>query len=191
MKFKRVWAMPTPYTFDCPPIGAFVKKYLQQSRFSIDPFAGNKRWATITNDLNPKYDTDYHMDARDFLEMLVERGVKADLVIFDPPYSPTQVKEHYEGIGLKFGQEEAWRTHAWTTEKELVDRILVPGGVFLHFGWNTVGMGKNRHYVIEEILLVCHGPGHNDTICMAERKKGHQVRMDEIGGESWKFLRRR
>lgn len=31
-------------------------------------------------------------------------------------------------------------------------------------------MGKKRGYTIEEILLVCHGPGHNDTICMAESK---------------------
>ena len=29
---------------------------------------------------------------------------------------------------------------------------------------------KKNGYTIEEILIVCHGGAHNDTICMAERK---------------------
>jgi len=40
----------------------------------------------------------------------------------------------------------------------------------LSFGWNSVGMGITRGYEIVEILLVCHGGAHNDTICIAEKK---------------------
>lgn len=174
MKMERIWAMPTKHTFDCPPIGKIVRRYLAQSQLSIDIFSGNKEWADITNDLNPKMPSQYHMDALDFLQMLVGEGIEADLVIFDPPYSPRQIKECYEGIGLRMRQEDGWRTHAWASEKELVSDLLIMDGIFLYFGWDSVGMGKNRGYEIEEILLVCHGPGHNDTICMVERKAFEQ-----------------
>jgi hypothetical protein len=45
MKFSRAWAMPTADTFDCKPIGEFVRRYLQG--VSVDPFARNKRLATL------------------------------------------------------------------------------------------------------------------------------------------------
>lgn len=73
---SRTWAMPTSDTFDCKPIGDFVRQYLKG--VSVDPFARNKRWATHTNDLNPETAAEYHMDAKDFLEMLAAKGVKAD-----------------------------------------------------------------------------------------------------------------
>lgn len=37
-----------------PPIGEMVQRYLKAAKISCDPFARNKRWATYTNDLNPK-----------------------------------------------------------------------------------------------------------------------------------------
>lgn len=84
IKFSRQWAMPTKDTFSCPPIGDFVKKYLKNSKISIDPFAGDNRWATYTNDLNPQKSADYHMDALQFLKSLAEKKIKGDLIIFDP-----------------------------------------------------------------------------------------------------------
>ena len=47
------------------------------------------------------------------------------------------------------------------------DQNEKPETVALSFGWNTVGMGKGWN--TEEIMLVCHGGDHNDTICMADR----------------------
>lgn len=38
-------------------------------------------------------------------------------------------------------------------------------------------MGIGKLYKIEEILLVCHGGAHNDTICMAERKIAEQTSL--------------
>jgi hypothetical protein len=32
-----------------------------------------------------------------------------------------------------------------------------------------MGMGKKRGYEIIEGMMVCHGVGHYDTLCMAER----------------------
>ena len=171
----RVWAMPNADTFDIPPIGEFVKKYLRQSKVSIDPFARNKRWATYTNDLNPDTAAEYHMDALEFLIMLKARGVIADLVIFDPPYSPTQIKQCYSDIGndrFYRGGEENWKK-----ERDIIYDILKCGGHVLNFGWNSCGMGKNRDCEIIEIMLVPHGAAHNDTICMAERKIAHQAEL--------------
>ena len=50
-------------TFSVKPIGEFVQRYLKESKVSIDPFARNKRWATHTNDINPKTEAEHHMDA--------------------------------------------------------------------------------------------------------------------------------
>lgn len=168
IKFSRVWAMPNKETFSVRPIGDFVRRYLVASKISIDPFARNKRWATHTNDLNPKTAAEYHMDAEDFLTMLADKGIVSDLVICDPPYSPRQVKECYDSIGLPMKQTDALLGMTRKRLKRAINRLVSVGGVVLHFGWNTVGMGKS--WTIEEVLLVCHGSDHNDTICLAERK---------------------
>lgn len=169
MNIVRSWAMPNKNTFDVHPIGAMVKRYLASSTVSVDPFARDKNWATYTNDLNPTTAAQYHLDAFDFLRMLVDDEVCADLVLFDPPYSPRQIKECYDDIGKKMSQMDAFRTH-WKPERDAINELLVPGGYVLSLGWNSIGMGKKRDYTIKELLLVCHGPGHNDTICMAELK---------------------
>lgn len=174
IQFSRQWSMPSADTFDIPPIREFVKKYLRQSKVSIDPFARNKRWATYTNDLNPATAAEYHCDALAFLTMLKEKGVTADLVLFDPPYSATQIKEVYDNIGTRTyraGEQN------WVKERDLVYELISVGGVCLSFGWDTNGLGRNRKTEIIEILLVAHGAAHNDTICMAERKIAHQLSL--------------
>jgi hypothetical protein len=175
---NRVWAMPNKNTFDIPPIGEFVKKYLRDASVSIDPFARNKRWATYTNDLNTNTQAEFHLDVYDFLLKMKDDGVRPDLVIFDPPYSPRQVKECYDSIGLEMGIEGGQRPARWTKEKDLINEITDVGAIVLSFGWNSQGMGKTRGWETLEILLVCHGAGHNDTICKAEEKIAHQLRLD-------------
>ncbi len=162
--------MPNSDTFDVPEIAGFVKKYLMKSKCSIDPFARNKRWATHTNDLNPNTAATHHMDALDFLKKMAAEGVRPDLIIFDPPYAVHQVKECYEGIGVKFMQSDVYRTAGWTNERRVMNEMLTPAGIVLSFGWNTIGMG-GKGYDILEGLVVCHGACHNDTLCMAEMKR--------------------
>lgn len=172
--------MPSADTFSVPEIGEFVKSYLRQSKVSIDPFARNKRWATYTNDLNPETEAEYHMDAADFLKMLLEKSVKADLVIFDPPYSREQVKSVYSGIGRHYGIEDSQAHSAnWRKERDIINEILDVDGLVLSFGWNSSGMGKSRKYRPVELLIVNHGGAHNDTICMAEIKTAYQPALME------------
>jgi len=170
MRFSREWAMPSRDTFSVPPIGTFVQRYLGNATISVDPFARNKRWATHTNDLSPDTDAEHHMDAEVFTWMLAADGVSADLVIFDPPYSPRQISECYKSVGLTVGMKETQSALLYKRVRDALDHLVPSGGVVLSFGWNTVGMGLKRGYQIEEILLVCHGGAHNDTICIAERK---------------------
>lgn len=165
MTMRRVWQMPSADTFDIPAIGALVKKYL--TGVSVDPFARNKRWATHTNDLNPDTQAEHHMQAVDFLNMLADRGVQADVVIFDPPYSPRQIMECYDAIGLETNREATQTARLYANCRKAIRRLSRQGTRVLSFGWNSAGMGPG--FALEELLLVCHGGAHNDTICVVER----------------------
>ena len=178
MQMRREWAMPNPNTFDVPVIGDFVRKYLRESRVSIDPFARDKQWATYTNDLNPNTAAEWHMEALDFLEMLKARRVVADLFIFDPPYSPRQLKECYDGIGRKMQLEDGQTARLRKMWRDAAMPLLAENAVVLSFGWNSVGFGKMLGFEQVEILLVCHGADHNDTICVAERRRTERIQLN-------------
>lgn len=164
--------MPNADTFSIKPIGEFVRKYLVSSIVSVDLFARNKNWATYTNDLSPATTAQYHLDAEEFLKELASKGIKSDLVIFDPPYSPRQISECYKSIGLEVGMKETQNARLYKRVRDAIVPILSPNATVLSFGWNSAGMGKERGFAVEEILLCCHGSAHNDTICLAEKYVG-------------------
>lgn len=165
--------MPSAETFGIKPIGKFVQRYLTASTVSVDPFARNRAWATYTNDINPNTSAQSHMDAEAFLVDLVARGIKADLALFDPPYSPRQVSEHYKAAGLPVTSADTQNGRLYKRVRDALDKIMAPGGVVLSFGWQSAGMGVGRGYELVETMLVAHGGGHNDTICIAERKNAN------------------
>lgn len=178
VKFSRVFAMPNAETFSIKPIGEFVGRYLVASKVSVDPFARNKTLATYTNDLDPNTTAQSHLDAELFLK---ELAAPCDLGLFDPPYSPRQISECYKSVGLEVGMKETQNAALYKRVRDAMDPLIVPGGIVLSFGWNSTGMGLKRGYEQIEILLVNHGGGHNDTICVAERKlerppTAHQAR---------------
>lgn len=162
---ERKWAMPNKWTFRIKPIADLLKEEMGDGVW-IDPFAGECSPADITNDLNPERPTKCHMDAIAFLQMFPDDCV--DGVLFDPPYSPRQVKECYDGIagGIKWDG----RTTFWSKSKKEIARIVRPGGKVICFGWNSMGIGKNRGFEMRRILLVPHGGTRNDTICTVEVK---------------------
>ena len=162
MKVSRKWSMPSRDTFSIKPIRDFIGKVPSSS---IDPFARNSDLATWTNDLNPNTKAIFHMDALEFIQTL---GGCAELVFYDPPYSIRQLKECYEGLGKSLTQPQTQRYFA--DVKDEIGKVVCIGGEVLSFGWAAVGMGKNRGFEITEILLVCHGGMHNDTICLREKK---------------------
>lgn len=185
--FSWAFSPPKADTFQSPRIREFVDRYIQTGAISIDPFARNSQIALYTNDLNEDTNAMYHLDALDFLVMCHDKlnlAGQVEAIIFDPPYSPTQVKMVYSGIGLTADSTSVWRPGRWTSEKEVCDALLQPGGIFLWFGWNTNGIGFtttiHSAYITEEIFLCRHGSGHNDTICMAERKVDDVKRFFQV-----------
>ena len=100
IRFTRCFAMPNAETFSVKPIGEFVQRFLVEAKVSVDPFARNRDWATYTNDIDMTTCAQSHQDAEKFLYELGQNGVIADLAIFDPPYSPRQISEHYRAAGL-------------------------------------------------------------------------------------------
>lgn len=166
MQINRKWHMPNKNTFDIKPIKELIDKYMVEG-IIIDPFANKNKIATITNDLDEQYDTDYHMDAMDFLRMFEDNSV--DMVLYDPPYSPRQVSECYKKLGKTVNMKTTQASY-WSNQKKEIGRILKPNGIVITCGWNSGGIGKKYGMEIQEILLVPHGGWHNDTIVTVEKK---------------------
>lgn len=123
--------------------------------------------ATITNDLSLEFDTDYHLDAFEFMKMFDTGSV--DGVLYDPPYSPRQVSECYNNVGYNVTWDTT-KASFWGNHKREISRIVKIGGKVITFGWNSGGIGYKYGFEIERILLVPHGGWHNDTICTVEIK---------------------
>jgi site-specific DNA-adenine methylase len=167
MKFTRIWAMPNKNTFEIKCIRDFIGRYHNAKIISIDPFANRNKIAKITNDLDTQYNTDYNLDALDFLKLFDDNSV--DLILFDPPYTPRQVAECYKKLNKTVNMETT-QSSFWSKMKDEISRITKSNGYVLSFGWNSNGVGKKRNFELKEILLVAHGTNHNDTICIAEQK---------------------
>ena len=163
--------MPNKWTFTIKPITELLARYVGDGVGWIDPFAGMHSPAEIRNDLNPDMPTQYHIDALDFLKQL-NGHYKG--ILFDPPYTPRQVKECYNSIGRHMEQDDALLGYKRGQYKELIRPLIESGGIAISCGWNSVGMGKKLGFGIVEILLVCHGSDHNDTIVTVEMKIQHQ-----------------
>jgi len=147
MKIERIWAMPNLRTFTIKPIKELIAEEKTEGLW-LDPFP-----------------FPYKKDA---LEYLAEfKNESADGVLFDPPYSPRQLKECYDSMGMALHDTKA---SVWSKWKDTIAGVIKPGGKCISFGWSSQGLGKNRGFQIDRILLVPHGGNHNDTIVVVEKK---------------------
>lgn len=144
-----------------------INRYAGDGKGWVDPFAGQSTFAEFRNDLNPANGQKYHYEAFEFLRAI--NGYKMNGVIFDPPYSLTQVSRSYEEMGFKLNGKEN-PTGGFPKVKDQISTITKLGGHCISFGWNTIGMGVNRGFEIVEILIVSHGGNRNDTLCTVEKK---------------------
>ncbi len=177
IKIEREWAMPNSRTFKIKPIRDLILKYKPINGVVLDPFANeasikdifqdNQFLRYINNDLDTSYETDYNLEAQDFMKMWDDNSI--DLVLYDPPYSGRQVSECYKKLGRTVNMEDT-NSGYWTKFKEEISRITKKDGIVISFGWNSNGIGKKYGFEIIEILLLAHGGGHHDTICTVEKK---------------------
>lgn len=173
MIINRSWAMPNKNTFSIKPINVLIRKYINISNKIVDPFAGNtpfKGYNFYNNDLDCNKDCVFSMDALEYLKGFDNDF--ADLILFDPPYSPRQVSECYKKLNKTVNMQTT-QSSFWSNIKKEISRVIEPGGHVITCGWNSGGVGKTNGFEIVEILLVAHGGWHNDTIVTVERRIKH------------------
>ena len=145
-----------------------MKLKLRGGGVIIDPFANSCKYGTITNDLNPEFDTTYHMDALEFLKQIETES--ADLVLYDPPYSISQAAEMYKSFGKEKLEINVANMKYWSECKNQIARILKRHGRVICCGWNTNGLGKGRDFEMTSVMIVNHGGSKNDTLVTLEYK---------------------
>lgn len=168
MKISRIWSMASANTFTIKPIGRLIKFYIDNFPGNwVDPFARNsifKDRCVFTNDLNPAIPCTHNLDALDFLKLFPDFSFNG--ILFDPPFSPRQAKEEYQGFGAKCPDT----TRAfYSNRKNQAARVLKFGGIAICCGWTSIGLGKKNGMEMIEVLLVNHGQ-QNDTIVTVEQK---------------------
>lgn len=168
MKIERKWAMPNKWTFTIKPIADLLKEEVTDGLW-CDPFSGENSPAQVTNDLRENMPTTHHMDALEFIKL--QPTGHFDGVLFDPPYSITQAKQCYEGVGMEQLTVKPTSMKYWGDCKTEIARIIKPCGKAICFGWTSMGIGINRGFEMQRILLIPHGGSKNDTIVTVEIKK--------------------
>lgn len=163
MKLSRIWVMPSIWTFKMKPVQELLKKYDVGIGGWVDPFAGENSPAELRNDIEGR-GNEYSLDGLEFLKSISSNSISGSL--FDPPYSVEQCLRRY----TPKHNGTAGRAEYWAKCKDEIARILSLGGLSISFAWDSTGIGKRRGFEIVEIMLLCHGACHNDTIITVERK---------------------
>lgn len=157
VKLHHLVTTITAHPFENRHVKKIIDQYIGALRIGkqhlnvrmCDPFSNNKtqrRQGTtlISNDLNEKFNSTYHLEFNDFGEYMLNLNHEFDLILFDPPYSLTQLKRQYEGIGKDLEQWQCRRM--WTRGKDALAKTVVPGGIVISFGWTSQGWGKHRGF---------------------------------------------
>ena len=159
MEFTYMAQPPKKWTFEQPKLKLWTEQWSRGNVLNL--FAGkvrlnvNEYRIDISNEWNP----DRVIDAYEFVSTT---DMKFETIIFDPPYNLRKSREKYNGkyIGNL------------TKLKNLLPSILNNDGRVIHFGYDSVGMGKIRGFEKIAVCLVCHGGDHNDTICLVDKLIG-------------------
>jgi hypothetical protein len=152
-----------------PAVADLLAGWVPESWVVVDPFARDSRRGTVRNDLNPDTLAESHEPALAFAKRL--RGLEADCILFDPPYSLVQAKRSYQSAGVDFTYTDTLNAVRWSKEKDALTQVLRIGGTAICFGWDSTGFGKSRGFELLEVVLLCHGPGHHDTIITREVRR--------------------
>ncbi len=158
MDFTYLHQQPARWTFEQAKLRQWVESYCCGRVLNL--FAGKTRLSIeeVRVDISDEFKPDYCIDAYKFI---TETSENFDAVILDPPYNLRKSREKY-GEGRYIGSLQKI--------KNQLARLLPIGGLIVHLGYDSVGLGNRRGFEKIAICLVCHGGDHNDTICLVERK---------------------
>ena len=159
MEFTYLVQPPKRFTFEMPKLRAWIEAQCVGRGCVLNLFAGK----TLLNlpefrvDLDKESPADWHGDAFEFVQGCTK---SFDAVILDPPYNIRKAREKYG---------ERW-IGQFTKIKNALPRIVVPGGIVITLGYDTVGMSMSRGFRKIGICVICHNGDHNDTLVVVERK---------------------
>ncbi len=144
IRINRKWEMPNSKTFKIKTIKELIKKYIKEEHIVIDPFANEhsikeeiKCSKYISNDIDTKYNTDYNLDAQEFLKLFDNNSV--DVLLFDPPYSGRQVKECYSKLGKTVTMNDTNSGYFARFKKEIARILKIRRNLYnmlLEYKWN-------------------------------------------------------
>ena len=169
MNFEYMSQPPKRYTFEQPKLRLWTEGWCKDSALVLNLFAGKTKLSVNETrvDINPDMPADYHMDAFDFISSW--KGKKFDVILLDPPYNVRKSREKYK-VG-----EKTFYIGKLKKIKDSIHNILNKDGIIIHFGYDSVGMGKQRGFKKIGICLVCHNGDHNDTICVVDKFTSYQM----------------
>jgi hypothetical protein len=153
--------------FKLPFIEEKIKQHINENVYSVNPLSSGNKITTVTNDINPDIESDYHMEALEFLKTIPSNSV--DLLLFDPPYNPARSKHFIETFNVKRNKLYTM-TNYWTFLKDEISRIVKKGGVVFSISYTSSGIGKSKGFEIEDIMILNHELSTMDVFCVMDRK---------------------
>lgn len=172
---RRVCAQPSAWTFSILPIREWIDAHVSGADSIVDPFAGQSTIGTERNDLGQGGE-----DAPVWLARLSDAGRVFDVALFDPPYSPRQMAEVYASVG-RTGMDISQNARLYSACGREMARIVRPGGKCLRFGWCSSAPSPDD-WILRDMLVVCHGGAHNDTICTAWERRSSTAELFVCSG---------
>jgi hypothetical protein len=148
---------PSVYTFEMPKVKLWVESVCVGKTLNL--FA-RKILLDIDEyrvDIDRNANANKYCDAYEFISRW--DGELFSTVLLDPPYNLRKSREKYGGRYIG----------SFTKIKNYIPSIIKHGGKVVTFGYDTVGMSKKRGFTKTDILVVCHGGDHNDTLAVVER----------------------
>lgn len=153
---------PTKWTFEPDVMREYVQNNLEGRTLNL--FCGKtylhhpNEDSIIRNDIDESIDADFHFNATEVREYVDDQSFGT--VILDPPYNVRKSREKYSGVyqgALKY-------------IKDQLQTIVRPGGIVIHFGYDTTGMSKSRGFKKEQVAVFNHKGDHNDTLSVIDRR---------------------
>jgi len=143
----------------------------------VDPFARSCDWGTITNDINSKYATTFNLEALEFLEKLHEDGVKARIVLMDPPFSDNQSEKYAKEVEGEVPNFYACDSGHASKVFKAASNLLVPGGILVKLGYNT----SRPHPSLELVHLYVFNLGgmRNDVLISLWRNPNQTLELED------------
>jgi len=179
IKFTYLKQPPSKFTFDMPKLKRWVEDRCEGKVLNL--FAGKTMLGIdeLRNDICIDMPAHYHLEVEEFIKMAVEKGLKFDTVILDPPYNSRKSREKYEGRYIG----------SFTKIKDILPQIITENGLVITFGYDTVGMSKSRGIEKIEICIICHNGDYQDTLGVMERRISNNLQTAEKSSKFKRFFK--